>query len=122
MKLNFQLSPALDALLADIRAAGGRPLLAGGCIRDALMGLTSKDTDIEVHGLGSEPLRQVVARHGRVFVVGVSFGVLKVYLPDGQELDVSLPCRRSVKGAGGFIIEPDPNTTPREAAARRDFT
>jgi tRNA nucleotidyltransferase (CCA-adding enzyme) len=45
-------------------------------------------------------------------------------MPDGHELDISLPRRESKIGAGhrGFLAEPDPTMTPREAAARRDFT
>jgi tRNA nucleotidyltransferase (CCA-adding enzyme) len=59
-----------------------------------------------------------------VDAVGRSFGILKLRLPDGQELDVSLPRRENKVGAGhrGFMAEPDPTMTPREAAARRDFT
>ena len=34
-----------------LRAAGGRPLLVGGCVRDALLGLPVGEIDIEV-GLG----------------------------------------------------------------------
>jgi tRNA nucleotidyltransferase (CCA-adding enzyme) len=66
----------------------------------------------------------VLARFGRIDAVGRSFGILKLRLPGGYEFDVSLPRRESKIGAGhrGFIAEPDPAMTPREAAARRDFT
>ena len=120
--LKYSLSPATEALLAAIRAAGGRPLLVGGWVRDALMGYASKDLDIEVFGLEVASLKRVLAQHGRVFAVGVSFGVLKVYLPDGPELDVSIPRRESRSGQRGWIVEPDPSMTLEEAASRRDYT
>lgn len=120
--LKYSLTPAIEALLAAIRTAGGRPLLVGGWVRDALMGYPSKDLDIEVFGLEVAPLKRALAQHGRVFAVGVSFGVLKVYLPDGSELDVSIPRRESRSGQRGWIVEPDPSMTLQEAASRRDFT
>ncbi len=115
-------TPAIEALLGSIRTAGGRPLLVGGWVRDALTGQASKDIDIEVFGLEVSPLKRALAEQGRVFAVGVSFGVLKVYLPDNTELDVSVPRRESRSGKRGWIIEPDPTMTLQEAAARRDFT
>src|SRR5438067_9401082 len=36
-----------------VREAGGRALLVGGCVRDALMGRASKDWDVEVYGVAS---------------------------------------------------------------------
>lgn len=120
--LKYSLTPAIEALLAAIRAAGGRPLLVGGWVRDALMDHPPKDLDIEVFGLEVAPLKRALAQHGRVFAVGVSFGVLKVYLPDGSELDVSIPRRESRSGQRGWIVEPDPSMTVEEAASRRDFT
>lgn len=44
--------PARDVerVLAAIRTVGGRPMLVGGWVRDALMGIPGKDVDIEVYG------------------------------------------------------------------------
>jgi tRNA nucleotidyltransferase (CCA-adding enzyme) len=114
----------IHPILEAIRAAGGRPLIVGGAVRDALMGVEVKDIDVEVYGLPIERLAEVLAGFGRVDAVGRSFGILKMRMPDGQELDVSVPRRESKVGAGhrGFMAAPDPTMTPREAAARRDFT
>jgi tRNA nucleotidyltransferase (CCA-adding enzyme) len=116
--------PYVRPILQAIVAAGGRPQIVGGAVRDLLRGETIKDIDIEVYGLAIDPLVEVLRRFGRVDAVGRSFGVLKLRLPDGPELDVALPRRESKIGAGhrGFLAEPDPTMTPREAAARRDFT
>ena len=119
MKLPLPLVTALAAL----RSAGGRPRLVGGCVRDWLLGLEPKDFDIEVYGLGYEPLGRALAPFGPTDLVGRSFGVLKVRL-EGAEYDFSLPRRESKTGAGhrGFAVAPDPALTEAEAAARRDFT
>jgi tRNA nucleotidyltransferase (CCA-adding enzyme) len=111
-------------LFATIRQAGGAPLIVGGAVRDYLLGLEPKDIDIEVYGLPADQLIEALTPFGRVNAVGRSFGVLKLRMANGEEIDVSLPRRESKAGTGhrGFIVEPDPDMTPQEAAARRDFT
>ena len=113
-----QLKPLLEGIIK----AGGRPMLVGGCVRDALMGFQPKDIDIEVYGLDAETLKARLKPFGRVLAVGVSFGVLKVYLPDKTELDISIPRLDSHRGELGYLGVPDPTVTPQEAASRRDFT
>lgn len=98
--------------------------LVGGCVRDALLGLPNKDFDLEVYGTDYEQLEAALRPHGRVDLVGKSFGVVKFSAADGSQWDFSVP-RRDSKVAGGhkgFHIEFDPRITPREAASRRDFT
>lgn len=116
--------PYLHPIFESIVAAGGRPHLVGGAVRDLLRGEPLKDVDIEVYGLPIDRLLELLREYGRVDAVGRSFGVLKLRLPDGQQFDVALPRRESKIGAGhrGFLAAPDPTMTPREAAARRDFT
>jgi tRNA nucleotidyltransferase (CCA-adding enzyme) len=103
-----------------VRAAGGRALLVGGCVRDALLGRGSKDWDVEVYGVAPADLRALLARFGRVNAVGEAFTVYKL----GHDLDVSLPRRERKAGRGhrGFVIEGDPHMSIEEAARRRDFT
>ena len=103
-----------------VRAEGGRALLVGGCVRDELMGRQSKDWDLEVYGVESGRLRELLDRFGEVNVVGESFTVYKL----GAHLDVSLPRRERKSGRGhrGFVIEGDPSMTVEEATSRRDFT
>ena len=117
------LPPPLLAALQALRSAGGRPRLVGGSVRDWLLGLEPKDFDVEVFGLDYEKLGRALAAFGPTDVVGRSFGVLKVRIA-GTEYDFSLPRRESKTGAGhrGFAVEPDPQLTDAEAAARRDFT
>lgn len=102
-----------------VRDAGGRAYIVGGWVRDRLLGLTSKDIDLEVFGLPAEPLRKTLEALGRVEAVGESFQVLKI-----ADVDVSLPRRESKSGRGhkGFIVSGDPTMSLEEAARRRDFT
>ncbi len=117
------LPPELRAMLDAVRRVG-RPRLVGGGVRDALLGLSSKDFDIEVAGIDFEGLRRTLLPFGASDVVGRSFGVIKVRGPGGSEYDFSLPRRESKTGAGhrGFAVVPDPTLSDTEAAARRDFT
>src|SRR5262245_3263214 len=114
----------IQPILTAIQAAGGRPLIVGGAVSDWLLGSESKDVDVEVYGLPIDRLSEILSRFGRVDAVGRSFGILKMRLPSGVELDVALPRRESKVGTGhrGFLAQPDPSMTPLEAAARRDFT
>ena len=100
-------------------AAGGRPLLVGGCVRDALLTrLTGfprdgfpKDVDVEVFGASGDDVVAALRRVGRVDEVGRAFSVIKVVVR-GEDFDVS------AAGEPGSAAESD------EVAAfgRRDFT
>ncbi len=103
-----------------IHEAGGRALLVGGCVRDALMGVQPKDWDLEVYNLDAAHLREVLDQFGPVNVVGEAFTVYKL----GHHLDVSIPRRERKSGRGhkAFVIEGDPSMSVAEATRRRDFT
>lgn len=92
-------------------------------MRDWLLGLEPKDFDVEVPGVTFEQLHRTLAPFGSTDVVGRSFGVIKLRVAE-IEYDFSLPRRESKTGVGhrGFAVEPEPNLTAAEAAARRDFT
>ena len=124
MKATDDLMTTTKPLLQALQNAGGSAVLVGGAVRDALLGTLSKDIDIEVYGMQAEEIRQALAGFGPVHAVGKSFGVLKLRLHAGYEIDVSLPQLRSWNpdGARGSMPIPDPFTTPEQAASRRDFT
>lgn len=123
-KVELRLFPSLPEnvtrLVTEVQAAGGRALLVGGCVRDALMGHDPKDWDVEVFGVEAERLRGIVDTFERVNTVGESFTVYKI----GKDLDVSLPRRERKSGRGhrAFVVEGDPSMSVEEAARRRDFT
>jgi len=112
---------AAMSLAREVRAAGGRAYLVGGCVRDALLGRPVTDLDIEVFGIAPERLRALLARHFAVIAVGRAFPVFKL---NGLEIDVSVPRRERKHGSGhrGFDVEPDPQLDVHTAALRRDFT
>lgn len=116
---------ATARVLSAIEQAGGRPLLVGGCVRDAVLGdHNPKDIDIEVYGISNPNLlTEHLARVGKVDTVGASFGVIKVRSGD-EDFDVSLPRRESKMGDGhrGFSVQVDPDADEVEASGRRDFT
>jgi len=98
--------------------------LVGGCVRDALLGTALKDVDVEVFGVDYDELLRALSRWGRTDLVGRSFGVIKLTTGEGRTVDFSVPRRDSKVAPGhkGFEIAFDRAITPREAAARRDFT
>lgn len=103
---------------------GGRALLVGGGIRDIITGKAPKDFDIEVYNLEPDDVEEVASGFGNIKEVGKSFGILKVALGDGFDLDISLPRTDSKSGEGhrGFEVKIDPYMSISEAALRRDFT
>ena len=104
-----------------VRAAGGRALLVGGCVRDELLARRPKDFDIECFGIAPEKLQAALSAQFELDLVGVSFGVIKLHHLD---VDVALPRRETKLGLGhkAFDMACDPSLSLREASARRDFT
>jgi tRNA nucleotidyltransferase (CCA-adding enzyme) len=137
------LSPAINQVLNGLVNAGGAPFLVGGFVRDTVMGKPSKDFDIEVYNLAPNAFLEEIQKHGKVKLVGESFGVFKLTLRDGSDLDLSLPRtenRRNtaqliasladengivdlkVNAHTDFDVDVDPFMPIEVAASRRDFT
>jgi tRNA nucleotidyltransferase (CCA-adding enzyme) len=107
-----------QAVCEAVRAAGGRALLVGGCVRDCALGLPAADLDIEVYGIPAPRLLGLLSERFSVDLVGRAFPVFKIR---GVPIDVSIP-RRSSRGDRAAEALADPDATPAEAAGRRDFT
>lgn len=123
-KLPIKLPDYVPNILSDITNAGGRALIVGGAVRDALLGISPKDIDFEVYRLSYDQLNAILQKYGRSDLVGKAFGVIKFTGKDGSEFDFSLPRKDSKSGVGhkDFNVEVSSDLTPKEAAARRDFT
>jgi tRNA nucleotidyltransferase (CCA-adding enzyme) len=123
MNIKALLPSPAHRIAKAILYAGGRPVVVGGAVRDALLGIAPKDIDIEAYGLPPEALQAALETVSKVHAVGKSFGVLKARI-DGMEIDVSLPRRERKVGQGhrGFAVDYDPFMSFVEAASRRDFT
>jgi tRNA nucleotidyltransferase (CCA-adding enzyme) len=107
-------------LARSVADVGGRAYLVGGCVRDQLMGRSTKDWDLEVYRVEPDKLRAVLEQIGPVNVVGEAFTVYKI----GNDLDVSIPRRERKSGRGhrGFVVEGEPSMSIEDATRRRDFT
>ncbi len=123
MNIEFLKSkhPKLEDLCDVIKSKGGRVYLAGGCVRDMLLGLNPGDLDIEVFGLREEELANALKTRFLTHKVGKSFGVFKLR---GIEADISIPRLEEKTGPKhtDFEISLKPDLEIREAALRRDFT
>src|SRR3989442_850125 len=84
------------------------------------MGFQPKDCDLEVYGIETARLRELLDKFGEVNVVGEAFTVYKL----GAHLDVSLPRRERKSGhvRRGVVVRGGPPMTIGVATGRRDFT
>ncbi len=105
-----------------LRDAGYEALWAGGCVRDALLGIEPKDYDIATNAEPNQ-VRNLFGRK-RTIAVGVSFGVMTVLPPRGVQAEpIEVATFRS---DGAYVDGRRPETVQytnaEEDAARRDFT
>ena len=110
-------------IAGDIHEAGGRAFLVGGWVRDALLGKSCRDYDIEVYDMAQDALVPILSKYGRTNLVGKAFGVIHLAMK-GLSLDFSFPRTESKVGYGhrGFVVHTDEKLSFKEAALRRDFT
>jgi len=111
----------VGAARAVARETGGRLFLAGGAVRDLLLGRPVRDVDLVVEGDASrfarglaERLRVPLRRHER-------FDTATLSLPGGRSLDVAAT-RRERYGRSGALPETAPGAPIAEDLERRDFT
>jgi len=105
--------------VASLRAAGHEALLAGGCVRDLLLGREPKDYDVAT----SARPEQVEALFSHTVPVGKAFGVIRVLDEQDRSRAVEVATFRS---DGAYVDGRHPSsvhfTDARHDAARRDFT
>ncbi|MBP3523206.1 MAG: tRNA nucleotidyltransferase [Clostridia bacterium] len=111
----------IRAIARRVRAAGGRALLVGGCVRDALLGRESADIDCEVHGVSPDTLRALLGAFGEIDESGRAYGI---YTIRGAGIDIALPRTETRTGPGhkDFAVTVNPQLSPAQAVLRRDFT
>lgn len=96
--------------------AGHRSLLAGGAVRDHLLGQVAKDFDLATSAVPD----QVDALFEKTVLVGAQFGVVRVVEPEG-EVEIAT-FRADIGSADGRHPDSVRFTDEREDALRRDFT
>ncbi len=109
--------PLVRTIAHAIHEKNGRTLLVGGAVRDLLLGLSTKDLDIEVYGLTAEQLELLLRNYGVVSLVGKLFGVLRLH---GLDVDWSLP--RADSPGRKPQVHIDPYMSFKKAFQRRDLT
>ncbi len=107
---------AVLRVIRDLRRAGFEALLAGGCVRDMLLGKIPKDYDVATN---AQP-EQVTALFDRTITVGAQFGVVVVLL-GGRQIEVAA-YRSDTDYPDGRRPQSVVFTNARRDALRRDFT
>lgn len=107
----------------------GRIFEVGGAVRDRFLmkNAPAKDRDYLVTGIEYDDLTRVLKSHGRVDLVGRSFGVIKFTQSHSGRLytfDITLPRREHSTGVGhkDFAVNFDANLAVEDDLVRRDFT
>jgi len=108
----------------------GRIYEVGGAVRDSLMNRTinPEDRDYLVCGVPYKDLSELLKEHGRVDLVGRSFGVIKFTQFKNKDrkytFDIALPRREYSTGVGhrDFDVTFDPDISIEDDLTRRDFT
>ncbi|MCD4830915.1 MAG: CCA tRNA nucleotidyltransferase [Anaerohalosphaeraceae bacterium] len=103
-------------IIKTLRREGFQALLAGGCVRDMLLGRRAKDYDVATDARPNE----ICDLFRRTIKVGAKFGVI-IVLTDAQQVEVAT--FRSESGySDGRHPEKVEFTSAKEDAIRRDFT
>jgi poly(A) polymerase len=108
-------------VVAELRAAGHEAFLAGGCVRDLLLGREPKDYDVTTSATPEVVLRLFP----RTFAVGAHFGV--VLVADGDDEGYGTTEVATFRSDGAYSDGRHPNavrytTSAEEDVKRRDFT
>lgn len=108
--------PAVKAIYHKLDSHGYKAFLAGGCVRDALLGIPANDLDVATDATPD----QIEALFDKTVNVGKVFGVMRV-LQDGADIEVAT-FRTDGTYADGRRPDEVHFSSPEEDAKRRDFT
>ncbi len=110
------VKPGALYIVETLRAQGHQALLAGGCVRDWVMGREPVDWDVATDAVPE----QVMQLFGHTVPVGVRFGIVVVILEDGPYEVARF--RRDGRYLDGRRPERVEFADARADALRRDFT
>jgi tRNA nucleotidyltransferase (CCA-adding enzyme) len=114
------------SLIRTLADAGFVAYLAGGCVRDALLGITPKDYDVATNAT-PQAVRKVFGK-SRTLAFGASFGVIGVLPPNQQRENVHQQVTEvaTFRSDGTYSDGRRPDSVhfgdPEQDALRRDFT
>ena len=118
-KTPFLTDPAAQELCAALEGAGYTALFVGGCVRDAVLGLSATDIDIATDALPEDVTKVVKAAGFRAVPTGIDHGTItavinaKAFEITTFRRDVATDGRRAVVAFSKDI---------KQDALRRDFT
>lgn len=108
-----------------VRLFSGDVYAVGGFVRDLILGRPSTEVDLLVARHPLETIVRKLEKHGRVDLVGRSFGIIK-FTTGGRTYDIALP-RIDRAGAEGprshkdIVVAADPGLPVEKDLERRDF-
>jgi poly(A) polymerase len=115
-KIKMTNKEAAIEIIQKLREAGYTALMAGGCVRDMLLGRAAKDYDVATNAHPEE----VSKRFHRTIKVGAKFGVVIVLIKNVQ-VEVA-----TFRTESGYLDGRHPShvafADAKEDASRRDFT
>jgi poly(A) polymerase len=127
MAPNVQTNPhylGAREIAATLRSAGHQAYLAGGCVRDLLLGLTPQDYDVATSATPEVMLS--LFPNKKALTVGAHFGVVLICEPGDNDDTISTEVATfRHDGAYSDGRHPDTvrfSTNPEEDVQRRDFT
>ena len=119
-----RISPVIVKFALDVDSLGGQAWIVGGMVRDWVLGVPSKDVDMEVTGLEQSELEALDG--WKVEPAGQRFGVWLVRQNgvNHDTFEVALPQTRQRFGTGhnDEIALIDTSLTIVESLSRRDYT
>ncbi len=120
-----KIDPAFPDRKLFVRLFKGHVYAVGGFVRDRLRKKPSEEVDLLVTGRRFADLIEALSPHGKIDVVGRSFGIVK-FTRQGRTFDVALPRADRAEGRGtrkhrDIIVKADPDLPLAEDLRRRDF-
>lgn len=108
-----------------VRLFGPNAYAVGGYVRDLVMGTPSSEVDILITRFPLEEIIRRIGAHGRVDLVGRSFGIIKFTIRK-KTYDIALPrtdtpADRAARHHRDFEITADPSLPIEKDLERRDF-
>ncbi len=116
---DFLALPAVQKLLALLNNDGEEARIAGGAVRNALLGQSVKDVDIATTALPSEVIRRCEAAGIRVVPTGIDHGTVSAIV-DGVPYEITT-LREDIETDGRRAVVKFGRDWARDAN-RRDFT
>ncbi len=108
------------ALMKILKKNSHQAMLAGGCVRDRILGITPKDFDIASTATPEECQKIFISAGYRVFGTGIEHGTVTVLTKTGPVEITTL--RKDVQTNGRHAIVSFEGASFADDAARRDFT